>query len=226
MIITIFQTMGGEGKSTLSRNIAYNKFFIKKFDSIALIELDRQGDTQEWLKTRNTKNKVEYLFLPETNPTKLKSALNDIISRNEIVILDCPGEGEVDFSSSLALNLGDLVLIPMRTSRKARSLFVSKQWNEIEKFLKDKTFVIVPSFIPPQTKPDTIIKHFKGIIPEIQCLNSMFYNRNTYENCEEGGLTLEEYARSVKNNKSMYKKALAALNDMNNITKNILELIT
>ncbi len=235
IIISFFQTVGGEGKSALARGAAYSRAFSKAFKSIALVELDRQGDSTEWLKRRGDrvkKDKVQFLALPETKPDDLKKSLLKVIKESEIVILDCPGEGKVDFASELALNLSHLVLIPMRVSAKTRRLFVRNQWPTINDILssdpsRTNSFYIVPTFIHPQTRPETVIQYFEGIMPpQISILESVFSFRNIYENFEEEGMTLLEYARSVKGNKRMFNQAGRALLDIEKISNDIINLIS
>ena len=52
MIIGFVQTKGGTGKSTLSVNTAFSKAMKRKFDSIALVELDSQGTLKSWWEER------------------------------------------------------------------------------------------------------------------------------------------------------------------------------
>ena len=60
----------------------------------------------------------------------------------------------------------------------------------------------------PRTQIQTIRQYFDEILPEnINCIDAVFYFRSIYENFEEFGLTLSEYALSVKNNKRQCTQA-------------------
>ena len=125
-VIAAIQTGGGEGKTSLIRGCAYSKTFRESFNSIGIVEIDDQGDTVEFIRDRGTqakKDKISFLSLTEIEPNDFQKELIKFFQQNELVLIDCPGEGKIGFASQLAINLSDLVLIPNRTSRKARRNF-------------------------------------------------------------------------------------------------------
>ncbi|MBC2716048.1 MAG: ParA family protein [Desulfobacteraceae bacterium] len=143
------------------------------------------------------------------------------------MLIDCPGEGKIGFASQLAINLSDLVLVPNRTSRKARRNFYRHIYPVIKEDAQKnrEKYIIVPTFVHPRTQLKTLKQYFDDILPEgINCLDSVFYSRSVYENFEEFGLTLREYALSVKNNKRQFVQARRAVSDMETISKEVLKL--
>ena len=231
LAIAMVQTGGGEGKTSLLRGQAYSKQFRDRFTSIGIVEIDEQGDTVEFMADRGArakKDKVNFLSLAAIEPSEYQKELVKFIKANEIVLIDCPGEGNIGFASQLAINLSDLVLIPNRTSRKARRGFQRNIYPAISEDAKKNPakYHIIPTFVHPQTGKDTIKSYFNEVLPEgINSLDSNFYFRSIYENFEEFGLTLREYALSVKSNKRQYEQAKKAVLDIERISKEVVSLI-
>jgi cellulose biosynthesis protein BcsQ len=230
LAIAMVQTGGGEGKTSLLRGMAYSKQFKDRFKSIGIVEIDEQGDTVEFIADRGEKikkDKVNFLSLASVDKSDYKEELIKFFKANEIVLIDCPGEGTID-ASQLAIDLSDLVLIPNRTSRKARRLFQRNIYPAISADAQENPgkYHIIPTFVHPQTGKASIKDYFNAVLPEgINSLNSVFYFRSVYENFEEFGLTLLEYARSVKTNKRQFEQAKKAVLDMERISKEVLSFI-
>ncbi len=230
-IFSFVQTKGGTGKTTLSQGVAYSRAFKKAYGSIALIELDSQGTLADWIGERiayKRKSKhVGFYHLVGLELDQLTGKLKDILSEHETVVLDVPGESVGGFATKLAMNLSDLVLIPMRTSTNDEASFGRNLWPVIQESLQDSnaTFAIVPTFIHPMTNRKKIQEYFKGIMPEqIQCLSNVLPSRSTFENFSREGMTLAEYAASVKGNARLYDQAKKAEQDMEKIARDIIKL--
>ena len=227
-IFSFVQTKGGTGKTTLSQAIAYSKVFKKTFGEIAMVELDPQGTLADWIEERAENKRatkhVHFYQLASIELTKLTKELEKIVATHEAVILDVPGESVGGFPTQLALNLSDLVLIPMRTSTNDEASFARNLWPVIQEGLKENraAIVIVPSFIHPQTSKANVKNYFAGIMPEeIGCLKNFLPFRSTFENYSRDGMTLAEYTNSVKNNARLHDQAKKAAKDMENIAKEI-----
>lgn len=230
-IFSFVQTKGGTGKSTLSLGVAGSKAFKKEFGQIALVELDSQGTVADWIGERiATKRKmknISYFQLSGLAHDALTGKLEHIISSHRAVILDVPGESVGGFATKLALNLSDLVLIPMRTSTNDEASFGRNLWPVIQEGLKvnHASFAVVPTFIHPKTNPKNVANYFNSIMPgQIQCLQSTFPNRAVFENFNREGMTLDEYATSVKNNSRLSKQAKNGLRDIEAIAKEAIAL--
>jgi len=234
MIISLIQTKGGTGKTTLAKCLAYSKTFRKAFGSICLIELDPQGTIAAWHSQRIEYNisdgQVHFVDLALSTHKQIESQLIKLVEENDTMILDVPGESIGKFATKLATSLSDIVLIPMRSSTNDEQSFINNIYPVIEEISANankerKGFFIVPTFVHPQTKSKNVQDYFMEIMPEnIGCLDTFLPSRSVYENYSREGLNLHEYAKSVKGNSRHYGQAKKAINDIEKIAKNILNL--
>lgn len=231
-IFSFVQTKGGTGKTTLSLGVACSRVFKKAFGQVALVELDSQGTLADWIgeriaNKRKMKN-ISYYQLAGMDLENLTRKLEEIIASHEAVILDVPGESVSGFATQLALNLSDLVLIPMRTSTNDEASFGRNLWPVIQEGLKNNRarFAILPTFVHPQSNPDNVHSYFTSIMPiQVGCLQSVLPTRAAFENFNRDGLTLDEYGQSVKNNSRLYRQAQTASKDIEAIAAEILNCI-
>jgi len=230
-IFSFVQTKGGTGKTTLSQGIAYSKTFKKKFDKVALVELDAQGTLADWIGERivnkRKSKKVGFYQLVGLELDALVAELEKIVADHEAVILDVPGESVGGFATKLAMNLSDLVLIPMRTSTNDEASFGRNLWPVIQESLQENhaAFAIIPTFVHPQTNTKNVQEYFKGIMPEqIDCLLNVLPFRSTFENFSREGMTLTEYTNSIKGNARLHAQGKKAEKDIETIAKEIIKL--
>ena len=231
-ILSFVQTKGGTGKTTLSQGVAYSKAFKKKYGKVALVELDAQGTLADWIgeriANRRKSKHVGFYQLVGLELDTLVTELERIVAEHKAVILDIPGESVGGFATKLAMNLSDLVLIPMRTSTNDEASFGRNLWPVIQEGLQEEkhaSFVIVPTFIHPQTNTEKVHDYFEEIMPEqIHCMQSALPFRSTLENYSREGMTLAEYSRSVKGNARLYAQGKKAEKDMETIAKEIIKL--
>ena len=234
MIISFLQTKGGTAKTTLAKCLAYSKSFDKAFNSICLVELDPQGTILSWHSQReNGKNeKVGVAPLYERDERQMINALEKLMNRYETLILDVPGESLGKFTTRFAASLSDLLLIPMRSSTNDEQSFVDHIYPILEHMLQEDpgkagSFHIIPTFVHPQSKPESISGYFREVMPEeVGCLDAFLPHRSVYENFSREGMSLLEYAKSVKSNTRQYAQAKRAVDDIEQIAKNILDLIS
>ncbi|MBB5349576.1 ParA family protein [Desulfoprunum benzoelyticum] len=230
-IFSFVQTKGGTGKTTLSQGVACSKTFAKAFGKVALVEIDPQGTLADWIGERIANKRalknVAFHQLVGLDLGVLTSKLEKIVEENTAVILDVPGESVGGFATKLALNLSDLVFIPMRTSTNDEASFGRNLWPVIQESLRENkaAFHIVPTFIHPQTNTKNIQEYFRGIMPEqIDCLGSVLPFRSVFENFSREGMTLAEYSASVKGNNRLHAQAKKAEIDMETIAQEIVKL--
>ena len=106
-VITIAQSKGGVGKSTLATNLACAA--IRDGKQAVIVELDRQGTASNWAERRNHKP-PEVIY---TNGVKLVRVLEEAEKAGaEIIFIDLPGTHNP--SSVWAIRAADFVLIPSR----------------------------------------------------------------------------------------------------------------
>ena len=232
-IFSFVQTKGGTGKTTLALGVACSKALRNAFGQVALVEMDSQGTLADWIgeriaNKRKMKN-LSYYHLARMDLETLTHQLESITSTHEAVILDVPGESISGFATQLALNLSDLVLIPMRTSTNDEASFGRNLWPVIQEgFHSNRArFAIIPTFVHPQSNPRNIHAYFRSIMPvQVDCLQSVLPTRAAFENFNRDGLTLEEYSHSVKSNSRLFRQAKTALKDIETIATEVLQYTT
>lgn len=232
MILSFIATKGGTGKSTLSETIAFSKTFEKKFDSTALIELDPQGTIESWYSERDEKkkgkDKVKYFNLARATRKEISDQLNKIVNDFDNIILDVPGESVEGFSTILALNLSDVVVIPMRASDKDENAFFDNLYPVIETTLRKDNgadFFVLPNFINPSTKAESVKGYYEDLLPGgISYMGNYVSNRVIFEGYSSSGKTLREYCDSVKGNKRQHIQAKKAVDEIEAIAKLILNV--
>ena len=234
MIISLLQTKGGTGKTTLAKCLAYSRCFGKEFSSICLVELDPQGTILAWYTQRSQKVNDKIIVEPlyERDEKKMVNILEKLLDRYETLILDVPGESLGKFTTRFAVSLSDLVLIPMRSSTNDEQSFIDHILPILEQSVrtdpqKKGSFFIIPTFVHPQTKPKSIIDYFQAVMPdEVQCLPAFLPHRSVYENFTREGMTLHDYALSVKTNARQLIQAKKAVDDIEHIGQEILRILS
>jgi cellulose biosynthesis protein BcsQ len=233
MIISLIQTKGGTGKTTVAQCLAYSNAFKKTFDSICLFELDPQGTLNAWHQERQSSGiqdkNINFVSLPNADQTILEDKLFHLAEENDVIIFDVPGESVGRFPTKLAAALSTIALIPMRSSTNDEQSFTDNIYPIISNLINDdpekkNVFYILPTFVHPQTKIATVQSYFKEVMPEnVGCLDNFLPTRSVYENFSREGLILQEYAKMIKNNSRQYDQAKKAIADIEKIAKTVLK---
>ncbi|HOO38630.1 MAG TPA: division plane positioning ATPase MipZ [Deltaproteobacteria bacterium] len=235
MIISYVQTKGGTGKSTLALNTAFSRHLGRKFNTIALVELDPQGTLKNWWSERtemgrNT-GKVSFHHISSTQKEVFQDGIQSIAAHNEIIVMDIPGESTGKLHTRFACAVSDLVIIPMRTSTNDETAFADNLYPIIKDIIKvepakKNAFYVLPAFTHPQSKKKSVIEYFEDILPKnVACLPAVYPNRSIYENFNREGLNLHDYARQVKNNKRSTSQVHTALKDIEDIAKTLMQIL-
>ncbi|MBU2513009.1 ParA family protein [bacterium] len=234
MIIAFVQTKGGTGKSTLALNTAFSKTIRNVFPSICLVELDQQGTLRKWWRRRDPNNSaygnIGFYHISSDNKDEILEEIEALEEKNELLILDVPGESVGKFHTKFACAVADMVLIPMRTSTNDEEAFednllpIIKRIIEVDKESRD-VFYIIPSFTHPLANRQNIFSYFKDVMPDyIHCLNAVFSFGSVFENFSRGGNNLFEYTRSVKSNSKLHEQGKKAINEIELIAKEIIKV--
>ncbi len=235
MIISYVQTKGGTGKSTLAISTAFSGFINKKFESIALVELDPQGTLRNWWNEREefkrSLGKVSFHHISSTQKEVFQEGIKTIAAHNQLIVMDIPGESTGRLHTRFACAFSDLVIVPMRTSTNDESAFAENMYPIIKEIIKvapkrKERFYVLPAFTHPQSRTDKIVEYFRDILPAgVGCLDAAFPGRPVYENFNRDGSHLGEYAEYVKKNKRLNKQASRAVGDIEEIAKIIIEIL-
>lgn len=232
MIISYVQTKGGTGKSTLAAETVFSDAMQRKFDSIALVELDSQGTLRNWWNEREELKrkaaKVSFHHISSTQKEVFQQSIKTIADHNQCIVMDIPGESTGRLHTRFACASSDLVIIPMRTSTNDESAFADNLYPTIREIIKvaperKGRFYVLPTFVHPQSNPGKIIGYFADILPrDIGCLAAVFPSRTVYENYNRDGMNMMDYMQSVRNNKRLKKQAQNAVDDLERIVRAIL----
>lgn len=232
MIISILQTKGGSGKSTLTQMLSFSSAVKKKFPDVSILEMDYQGSLSRWVENRNIRLGVDeeegfkFNSYYGKNLDLLGKEIKKIYSREktEIMFVDTGGESNVGTGTRYSISISDKVIIPIKVSTYSEDAFLTNLYPKI-KDIKDKKFYILPSFVHPSSNVDNIKNHIKEKITKgtnLQIMKNCFFNRTIYDNCNRYGLSLKEYREFFKTNKKETNRVDTALKDIENISKEIL----
>ena len=231
MIVSMVQTKGGTGKSTLAQCLAFSPKLAQAFDSIALVEMDEQKTLHKWWQARRENGrksqKVDFYHISTPNQNEIRENMERVIEKHGLVLIDVPGESVSRFRTIFACSLSDLILIPLRTSTHDEDA-LENLLPIIKEVIasnpeKRETFCIVPAFTHPRTKKEKLSTYFSQALPEyVRCLDAVFPLRSVYENFNREGYNLKEYGKLVRNNRREYKQVRNAEKDISGIAAAIL----
>lgn len=234
MIIAFVQTKGGTGKSTLALNIAYSKTIRSQFPSIVLVELDPQGTLKKWWSRRRSAGlkspNIGFHHVTSIGKNQILEEIEALEHENALLILDVPGESIGKFHTKFACAVADLVLIPMRTSTNDEEAFEDNLLPIVERIIEvdeesREVFYVIPSFTHPLANKENIYQYFENIMPSsVKCLHAAFSFGPVFENFSRAGNNLYEYARSVKSNTKLFEQAKKAINEIEQIAREIINI--
>lgn len=230
MILSLVQTKGGTGKSTLATCLAFSNFVRKKFKRISLVEFDPQGTLLTWWTKREHSglptNQIIFSPVFTIDERIIEKEINELSDISDLIILDVPGESISKYHTQFACIVSDIALIPMRTSTKDEDAFFDNLLPAIDKYRTKSTcrFLVIPSFTHPNIKPKTAINYINHTLNGfdfIQSAGTVFPFRSVYENFDRGGKNLHEYADTLRHNKKRHSQAKLAENDIETIAKQL-----
>jgi chromosome partitioning protein len=111
MIILIGSEKGGVGKSTLATNLS--AFFAIQGKDVILVDADRQSTSANWVQDRLESKKAKIDCVRQYD--NIKSTLQSLNNRYDIVIVDCQGRDSKELRTGLLA--ADLVIAPFRPSQ-------------------------------------------------------------------------------------------------------------
>lgn len=197
MIILVGGEKGGPGKSTVAQNLAVYFASIQGKD-VMLIDADPQATTNDWADERSKAIKKGKDLVKISSCQKLGDigdTLEDFSSRYEVVVIDTAG---VDTESLRAgMVLADICIFPFRPKR--RDLKTLPRIEQIVKLAKAQNkqckYLSVITQCPSGKNQQYRIDDTKSSVEAygLAPLRAVTENRNSYDDCDEGGLTVLEY---------------------------------
>lgn len=150
-VITIAQHKGGAGKTTLS--VQLSVALQAAGARVALIDVDPQGSSTEWYKTRakklEQKNKI---YSASMQGWKLMREIPSLAKEYDYILIDSPPHA--DSESSIAIRMADLVLVPIQPS----PLDIWACGPTLQLVLQEKkSLMLVLNRVPPRAKLNEVI---------------------------------------------------------------------
>ncbi len=233
MIISFVQTKGGTGKSTLAQCTVFSRALRKRFKSIALVELDAQGTLRNWWDERAEEGRksegVSFHHISSTQKEVFQEGIKTIAAHNKLIVMDIPGESTGRLHTRFACAFSDIAVVPMRTTTNDEAAFANNLYPIIRDIItmapqKKHNFAVLPAFVHPKTSKAKLKAYYEEILPDhVFCLPAVYPARAVYENFNRNGMTVSEYASTVKSNKRQAKQAMAAVKDIEAIAEAIME---
>lgn len=150
-VITVAQHKGGAGKTTLSVQLAVSLH--ASGASVALIDVDPQGSSTQWHATRQARLGPENkIYSAAMQGWKLMREMPALVQKFDFVIIDSPPHA--DSEASIAVRMGDLVLIPIQPS----PLDIWASGPTLQLVLQEKKpLMLVLNRVPPRARLNEII---------------------------------------------------------------------
>jgi cellulose biosynthesis protein BcsQ len=232
MIISLLQTKGGVGKSTLALLLAYSPTIRKRFPKVSVLDLDYQGTLNSWVRERRKRVGEDigikfdsYTGEKDKDFAKVVKSLYSQ-KKDELLIIDSGGEGVLNFGTSKSISLPDKVIIPFHLSQTNEDAFNRNLKPNIEADKTKNKYFLLPSFIHTSANVSNICEEIKTRIVKdnknMKVMRSPFYYRSIFQNFCRYGLSLPEYKSLYKTNKKETERATKADKDVITISKEII----
>ena len=232
MIISLLQTKGGVGKSTLALLLAYSPVIRKKFPKVSVLDLDTQGTIRSWVREREKRVGQDigikfdsYIGDRNNDFAKVVKSLYSQ-KKDELLIIDSGGDSVLSFGTSKSLSIPDKVIIPLRLATNDEDAFVRNLNPAIEEDQTKNKFFLLPSFIHTSANVGNIMDEMKTRIvrntKHLQVMKSPYYYRSIFQNFCRYGLSLPEYKTLYKTNKKETERVIKAEQDVAKISKELI----
>lgn len=109
MLISLTNTKGGVGKSTIAAHLAI--WFFDAGFRVALLDTDPQGTSSDWI--RNAERGIT--VRSETDMEKIQEAIEELSETHDIIIADAPGEEGL--AATAVTMLSDYAIIPLQPTK-------------------------------------------------------------------------------------------------------------
>lgn len=224
-IISLVGTKGGILKTTLIQCITTSNT-LSKF-KIIILDGDAQGSLTTWIKERDPKLKpLNIKVISHNKDVPLKEELKKYRKECDFLFVDLPGESKALSLTRTALAYSDLCIFPLRLSHKDTTAFNDNMKMPLLQVLKvrnKKHFRILPTFAHHSTNIENLKDNYASI-RAIGLFDNVHKDRNIYTYFSVGGLTLREYKAKNRFNLVESAKASKAINDMEEISKELLKI--
>lgn len=210
MIITVGNTKGGVGKSTIAVNLAVE--FANAGKKVVLVDADIQGSSMSF-RTRREKDDIKAVAI---NAPTLHRDLRGF-DGDATILVDVGGRDSAVFRS--AIMAADMFIIPVLPSLyDVWALEDTLNILSEGRVYKDiPTYLLVNQLLHNTWLSKEVIEHLKQV-EETHCvklLSTMIYSRQAYKNCISAGLGVTEYPdspdKAVQEVRTLFQEVLDLL---------------
>lgn len=213
MIILVGSNKGGCGKSTTVMNLAVT--FAKDNKEVLIIDADKQSTTSKWSKDRED-NKITPYIQVLRKYDNLKSSLEQLKEKYEVILVDVPGRNSMEMLS--AMLVADLAICPSECSQA--DLDTLPELNEqvsraIELNPNLKVYIYQTRAYTNAKVKDKERKDFIDSVKQYEIfnlLNSVNYLRKIYKDMIPEGKAIVEY-----NNNDAFDEVKSLFNEIKQI---------
>jgi chromosome partitioning protein len=188
MIITVGNTKGGCGKSTIAVNLAVE---FAKTRSVLLVDSDVQASSMSF-RAKREKDDIQSIAINTPTLHRDLKALNE----NKIVVVDVGGRDSAIFRS--AILAADLLVIPVLPSlydvwALEDTLSVLAEARVYKEDLK--AYILLNQLLANTWLAKDVTEHVQDLKSkhDVKLMDAMLYSRQVYKNCIAAGLGVTEY---------------------------------
>jgi len=192
MILVVGGEKGGSGKSCLAQNLAVF-LQLKREQDVILLDADPQGTTTEWVQERTATGRTPEIHSVQVSGN-IRSTLLDLAKRYQTVVIDAGGQDSEALRS--AMTVATHMLMPFRPKR--RDLKTLEHAEELVRMAKAvnphlQVWAIITQCPSLPSQWQRVIDA-KGVCKSygIEPLEAVTYQRNVYDDTDEGGLSVLE----------------------------------
>ncbi len=193
MIITIANTKGGTGKSTIAFSITTH--LAKKFENVLLIDTDVQLSTANAYSARMERRKKQDFTCINIQTPNIHRESDKFNNLFDITIIDTGGRDSKTFRS--ACSAADIIIIPMKPTQL--DLEASEETlqllNEIRKIKEIEIFMLLNQAIIGSSLSTEILQIMVQLEEEynVKTFETIIHNRVDFARSIEFGLSATEY---------------------------------
>ena len=212
MILTVISFKGGVGKSTISQNLAVA--FAKSGLEVCILDADKNESSSTWERFRpEDKTNVPVYHVSEQGD--IAKTINNLSSKYEILIVDCPPV--IEQITSRAVAKSDFSLIPVSTTGGG-DIWATEKFLEHIELLRSKLDSELPAYFVVNRYEQNVNMH-KAYLEALKqhqkqynlgMMQTILAKRNAYGEANANGLGVLEWdnAKAKAEIKGLAKETL------------------
>ncbi len=195
MILTVISFKGGVGKSTISQNLAV--VFAHQGKDVCVLDADKNESSSIWARFRDDDaTSVPVYHIGEQGD--ISKTINQLASKYEIVIVDCPPA--IEQVTSKAVAKSDLSLIPVSTTGGG-DIWATEKFLEHIELLRSRLDAALPTYFIVNRYEKNVNMHKAYLealkqhqeVYNVGMMETLVAKRNAYGEANANGLGVLEW---------------------------------